>query len=54
MLLEAILEPQLYDATLIGYRYFVHPYTHGLSFGFGGLTDGMPMIISSLVSGAKT
>ena len=50
MFLEAILEPKLYDATLIGYKYFIQPYTHGLVLGFGGLTSGMSQLISSVVS----
>ena len=51
MFLEVILEPKLYDATLIGYKYFVWPYTHGLELGFGGVTSGISQLISSVVSG---
>ena len=50
--LETIVEPTLYDATLVGYSYSVESYTHGLMLSFSGPTDKMSQLISGVVSGA--
>ena len=49
---ETILEPRLYDATLVGYSYSVKSYTHGLMLSFSGPSDRMLQLISGVVSGA--
>jgi secreted Zn-dependent insulinase-like peptidase len=49
--LETILEPRLYDATLVGYSYSIESYPHGLMLSFSGPASRMSQLISTVVSG---
>ena len=49
--ITTVLEPKLYDATLVGYSYSIESYTHGLMLSFSGLSGSMSLLIARLNSG---
>ena len=46
-----VLEPRLYDATLVGYTFSLKSYIHGLTLSFGGLSGSMSSFIDKVNSG---
>ena len=52
--IEAVLQPDLYDATLVGSTYSVEAYTHGLTLSLSGLRRTMGLLISTVASSELT